>query len=78
MKTKFKIVEVLETGEIFLAKPYFLDNIKHTLFCKYKEGEKPIFNQWALGNEYNEDIKIIGEYETDDIIFSWENGIKNK
>jgi len=76
MKTNFKIVELIETGETFLAKPYFLDpSSKHTLFCKYSENEEPKFEQWGLNNEYNEDLKIIGNYETDKINFSWQNGI---
>lgn len=76
MKTNFKIVELIETGETFLAKPYFLDpSSKQTLFCEYKEGKEPKFEQWGLNNEYNEDLKIIGNYETDKIIFSWQNGI---
>lgn len=74
---KFKIVELIVTGEVFLAKPYFLDpGSKHTLFCKYTKDKEPIFEQWGLNNEYNEDLKIIGEYETDKIKFSWEKGIK--
>ena len=77
MKTTFKIVELIETGEKFLAKPYWLDpSSKWTLFAEYKENEEPKFGKWALNNEYRTDVKIIGNFETDKIIFSWENGIE--
>ena len=77
MKTNFKIVELLATGKKYLAKPYFLDpSSKHTLFCEYKENKEPKFKKWGLNNEYNEDLKIIGDYETDKIIFSWRYGIE--
>lgn len=76
MKEKFKIVELIETGEKFLAKPYWLDpSSKHTLFCEYVEGKEPTFEQWGIMNEYNEDLKTIGYFETDKIYFSWQNGI---
>lgn len=77
MSVNFKIVKVLETGKIFLAKPYFLEaSSKHTLFCEYKEDRIPKFKQWGLRNEYNTDLEIIGNYEADKISFSWRNGIK--
>jgi hypothetical protein len=72
---KFKIIKVKETGEIWLAKPYFLDSSKHTLFCKYESDKAPVFEKYAKGNEYNSDIEIIGNYETDKIDFHWRNGI---
>lgn len=78
MSIKFKIVEVIETGKQFLAKPYFLDGSKHSLFCEYSKDKEPEFPQWSLNNEYNEDIRIVGDYETDKIEFSWTTGIKYK
>jgi len=77
MKTTFKIVELIETGEKFLAKPSWFDpSSKWTLFAEYKENEEPIFGQWGINNEYRSDVKIVGNYETDKINFSWENGIE--
>lgn len=77
MTVKFKIVEIIETGTKYLAKPYWLDpSAKYSLFAKYTEGEEPVFEKWALNNEYKEDVKVVGDYATDKIHFSWENGIE--
>jgi hypothetical protein len=72
---KFKIVKVKETGDVRLAKPYFLDGSKHTLFCKYENGKEPKFEKWPFRNEYNADIEIIGTFETDKIYYSRTYGI---
>ena len=80
--TIFTIIEHKETGEKWLAKPYWLDpSSKWTLFADYKENEEPIFTEWGLGmNEYRSEVKIIAKFETDKVLVSRENHLtfKNK
>ena len=79
MTTNFNIIEIIETGEKFLAKPYWLDpSTKFTLFCKYTDGKEPKFKKWSISNEYRADVKIIGNYKTDKINFNWNDGISYK
>lgn len=69
MATIFKIIEVKETGETFLAKPYWLDpSNKWALFAEYKECKEPVFKESGLGMiMYRSEIKIIGEYKTEKV-----------
>ena len=69
--TTFTIIEHKETGEKWLAKPYWLDpSSKWTLFADYEENKEPVFTEWGLGmNEYRSEVKIIGKFETDNLKF---------
>jgi len=73
--TTFAIIQHNETGDKFLAKPYWLDpSLKWTLFAEYKENEEPIFKEWGLGmNEYRSEVKIIGKFQTEKVSVSSEN-----
>ena len=75
---KFQIVRIKSTGEEYLSRRYFLDPQKFTLFCEYKKEEEPVFEQWALCNEYDTDVEVVGDYITDNINFSWRGGITYK
>ena len=71
----FAIIKHKETGEKFLAKPYWLDpSNKWTLFAKYQDNKEPIFTEWGLGmNEYRSEVENIGKFETDKVSVSREN-----
>ncbi len=65
MNSTFKIVKHLDTGELFLAAPYWLDpQDKMTIFCEYTEGIEPVMEEYGMHNEYMSEIEIIGEYES--------------
>lgn len=72
MTEKFAIIEHKETGEKWLAKPYWLDpSKKWTLFANYEVGKEPVFSEWGLGmNEYRSTVKNIGRFETDKVTVS--------
>jgi len=80
--TTFAIIEHKETSEKYLAKPYWLDpSDKWTLFAVYEENKEPVFTEWGLGmNEYRSEVKIIGKFETDEVMIDSRNHLtfKNK
>lgn len=73
--TTFTIIEHKETGEKWLAKPYWIDpSRKWTLFADYEENKEPFFTESGLGmNEYRSEVKIIGKFETNKVSVSREN-----
>lgn len=71
----FTIIEHKETGEKWLALPYWLDpSIKWTLFADYEDDKEPVFTEWGLDmNEYRSEVKTIGKYETSKVSVNKEN-----
>lgn len=70
----FTIIQHKETGEKWLAKPYWLDpSDKWTLFAEYKENEEPDFTEWGSSNEYRCNVKIVGQYETSKVSVNEKN-----
>jgi len=71
----FTIIEHIETGDKYLARPYWLDPFsKWTLFAEYKDNKEPTFTEWGLGfNEYRDNVKIIGHFETEKVSVNQEN-----
>lgn len=66
MNNTFKIVQDIETGDTFLAAPYWLDpKDKFTIFCKYKEGLEPIMGQYGMFNSYATQVNVLGDYKSD-------------
>jgi hypothetical protein len=78
--TTFTIIEHKETGEKWLAKAYWLDpSSKWTLFADYEENKEPVFTEWGLGmNEYRSEVKIVGKFETNQVIVDSRNNLKFK
>lgn len=78
--TTFTIIEYKETGEKWLAKPYWLDpSSKWALFANYKENQEPIFTELGLGmNEYRSEVKMVGKFETNQVIVDSRNNLKFK
>lgn len=78
--TKFAIIEYKENGMKYLAKPYWLDpSQKWHLFAEYKKDIEPVFTEKGLGmNEYRDEVKVIGSYETDKVAVDHQNNLTFK